>query len=64
MDLPTLAVLVFGGILWALWYARELRFLQALCAALFGFFLASSVIAPDITRAVTKVFAWIGTWHT
>jgi hypothetical protein len=63
MGLPTLGVLVFGGILWAFWRAGELRFIQAACAGLVGFFLASSKLAPDITRGVTALFEWISTWH-
>jgi hypothetical protein len=63
MDFTTLAVLVFGAILLAMWAARELRMFQAVIAALFGFYLASSGLAPTIARTVKAVFAWVATWH-
>ena len=63
MDFTTLAVLVFGAILLAIWTARELRMFQTVIAALFGFYLASSTLAPTITRTVKAVFAWVGTWQ-
>ncbi|GAB3237815.1 hypothetical protein [Kineosporia babensis] len=62
MDLPTLAVLVFGAVLWAIWRSGELRGFQVFCSFLFGFFLAGSVIAPSVSEAVQTVFDWISTW--
>lgn len=63
MDFTTLAVLVFGAVLVALWRARELLLFQALIAGLFGFYLASSGLAPSIGSAVQAVFGWVSTWH-
>jgi len=63
MDFTTLTVLVFGAVLLAMWRARELRLFQALIAALFGFYLASSGLAPSIGRGVEAVFGWVSTWH-
>ena len=63
MDLSTLTVLVMLLVLYGLWRSGELRLFQVLCAALLGFFLADSGMAPDITRAVTKTVAWISTWN-
>ncbi|GAB6901380.1 hypothetical protein [Kineosporia succinea] len=62
MDLPTLGFLVFGAVLWAVWRAGELRGFQVLAAALVGFFLASSAVAPTVSDAVQTIFDWIGTW--
>jgi hypothetical protein len=59
----TLAVLVFGGVLLAIWAANEIRFFQVLMAALFGFYLADSGLAPMITEMVKTVFDWVGTWN-
>ena len=63
MDRPRLAVLVFAGILWAFWRSGELRFMQAACSGLLGFYLADSGMAPGITDAVGAVFDWISTWQ-
>ncbi|MBT0771253.1 hypothetical protein KIH74_20100 [Kineosporia sp. J2-2] len=62
MDLATLGFLVFGAVLWAIWRSGELRGFQVLAAALVGFFLASSAIAPSISTAVQTVFDWVSTW--
>lgn len=63
MNLPTLAVLVFGGILCLFWRSGELRFVQVGCACLVGFFLADSRMAPEITHTVQALFTWVGTWR-
>jgi hypothetical protein len=63
MNFATLAVLVFGAVLVALWSARELRFFQVTVAILLGFYLADSQLAPTITTAVQAVFGWVATWH-
>jgi hypothetical protein len=62
MDLPTLGVLVFGAVIWSIWRAGELRGFQVLCAALVGFFLASSTLAPSISEGIQNIFDWISTW--
>ncbi|GAA3617086.1 hypothetical protein GCM10022223_37020 [Kineosporia mesophila] len=62
MDLPTLGVLVFGAVLWAVWRAGELRGFQVLAGALVGFFLASSTLAPSISEGIQNIFDWISTW--
>ena len=63
MNFTTLAVLVFGGILVALWAANELRFLQVFVSILFGFYLADSGLAPTIGKAVEATFDWVATWR-
>jgi len=63
VDLPTLGVLVFAGVLYGFWRSGELRPVQVVCAGLVGFFLASSQAAPDITRTMTALFGWVSTWH-
>lgn len=63
MDLSTFMVLVMGCVLYALWRSGELRMFQALVAGLLGFFLADSGLAPEITKGVTNVVGWVGTWH-
>lgn len=62
MNLPTLCVLIFGAVLWAIWRSGEIRGFQVLCGVLLGFFLASSVIAPAVTDAVQTCLDWISTW--
>jgi hypothetical protein len=63
MNFATLAVLVFAAVLLALWSARELRLFQTVIAALLGFYLAESTLAPTIGSAVEAVFAWVATWQ-
>lgn len=63
MNFTTLAVLVFGGILVALWAANEIRFFQVFIAVLFGFYLADSGVAPTIGAAVKASFDWVATWR-
>ena len=63
MNFATLAVLVFGAVLVALWSARELRAFQVTIAVLLGFYLADSKLAPTIATAVEAVFGWVATWH-
>jgi hypothetical protein len=63
VDTSTLALLVTGALLWALWQARELRFFPTLVAVLFGFYLSDSGAAPTIRHAVATVLHWISTWN-
>lgn len=63
MNFTTLAVLVFGGVLLALWSSNELRFFQVFVAILFGFYLADSGLAPTIGKAVEASFDWVSTWR-
>lgn len=62
MSFTSLAALVFGGILVAIYYAQEMRFFQVFIAILFGFYLADSDLAPQIEKAVKASFDWVGTW--
>lgn len=54
---------IFGAVLVALRRARELQVFQALIAGMFGFYLASSGLAPSIAAGVQAVFGWVSTWH-
>ena len=62
MNFPTLAVLVFGGILLAMWSSKNFRFWQVFIATLFGFYLADSGLAPSIQNAVEATINWVATW--
>lgn len=63
MSLTISAVFVFGLATWICWRTFGMRTSHALCAGLFGFFLASSGLAPAIRSIVANVFAWMSTWH-
>ena len=63
MGLTTLGVLVFGTLTWVCWRAFGMRAWHAVCAVLFGFFLASTLAAPAIRAGVGSVFGWLTTWH-
>ncbi len=60
MVLHASAVLVFGVATWVCWKSFGLRITHAVCAGLFGFFLASSGIAPAIRAAVAWAFHTLG----
>jgi hypothetical protein len=62
VNFTTLAVLVFGGILLAMWSSKNFRFWQVFVAILFGFYLADSGLAPSIGKAVEGAFDWVATW--
>jgi hypothetical protein len=59
MFLSVSAVLLFGVAVWMLIRYAGLRSWQALVCALFGFFLASSRFAPNISNACTAVAHYI-----
>jgi hypothetical protein len=63
VDTSTLALLVTGALLWALWRARELRFVPTLIAVVFGFYLSDSDAAPAIRHGVASLLHWVATWN-
>jgi hypothetical protein len=63
MALTISGLFVFALATWICWRTFGMRTSHALCAALFGFFLASSGLAPAIRSVVGSVFAWMSTWH-
>ena len=63
MPLTISAVFVFGMATWICWRTFGMRVTHALCAGLFGFFLAQSGLAPAIRSIVASVFGWLSTWH-
>ena len=63
MSLTISAVFVFGLATWICWRTFAMRTTHAVCAGLFGFFLAQSGIAPLIRSVVAGLFAWLATWH-
>ncbi|MDF3288356.1 hypothetical protein [Streptomyces silvisoli] len=52
------ATLVFLVLAWILLRTGYVRFGSALVFALFGFFLASTGIAPTVNHAITSVIDW------
>ncbi|MCP3771262.1 MULTISPECIES: hypothetical protein [unclassified Streptomyces] len=52
-------VLLLGIAVFFLWKTGYQRIVPGIVVCLFGFFLASTGIAPTITAAVTSVAGWI-----
>ncbi|MDQ1247325.1 MAG: hypothetical protein QG597_1695 [Actinomycetota bacterium] len=63
MSLTISALFVFGLATWVCWRTYGMHTLHGLCAALFGFFVAQSGLAPAVSSLVARVFAWMATWH-
>jgi hypothetical protein len=63
MTITTLGVLVFGGLTWGAWRSLRRDRWALVVAGLFGFFLASTLLAPAVTAVVRGVFAWVTTWN-
>ncbi|MFC7384337.1 hypothetical protein [Sphaerisporangium rhizosphaerae] len=52
-------VVLLGAVVFIAWRYLGLRLWQAITCLLFGFFLAATVVAPDIRRAVSAVLSWL-----
>jgi hypothetical protein len=57
------AVLLFGIVLAAMLRARTVTAAAAIVASLFGFYLASTGIAPGVTHTVTAIAHTIAQIH-
>lgn len=56
-------ICVCVAVLYGTWRSGELRGFQAFVAALLGFYLADSGLAPTIAHAVDRVSEWVSTWQ-
>ncbi|MGV9248004.1 hypothetical protein [Streptomyces sp. NPDC003710] len=59
MALSISLVLLLGIAVFFLWKTGYQRIVPGIVVCLFGFFLASTGIAPTITAAVSSVAGWI-----
>ncbi|GGS94686.1 membrane protein [Planobispora rosea] len=59
MTLSLPLVVILGAVVWVLLRHSSLKFLHAVVCILFGFYLASTIAAPEVRRLVSTVIRTI-----
>ncbi|MEU4695532.1 hypothetical protein OIE66_01045 [Nonomuraea sp. NBC_01738] len=52
-------VVLVGAVVFVAWRYLGLRLWHAIAALVFGFLLAATTLAPDISRVIRAVVGWI-----